>query len=202
MLPGWRRSARHMGLAHRASVARCCWGGGFFTDGKLLAVQLRGRVQLWDTATWESSFLQTRRGIGFWAELVFSPDGRLLGAPLDNVWNVSSHSAEFDTRFSCSLAFAPGGKWLAAGYQDGGLKIWNMETREVVFTNKAHSSFLQGLAFSPDGQILATGGGNQVIHCGAGRRRLPARRHSRNFAPFTATKMRSGPWIFRATDGF
>jgi WD40 repeat protein len=64
------------------------------------------------------------------------------------------------------VAFSPGGGRLASTSEDGTLKVWDVsaglgqgEVREPVFTRR-HKEGVIGVAFSPDGQLLASVSGD------------------------------------------
>jgi len=56
-----------------------------------------------------------------------------------------------------SLAVSPDGDWLAAGYEDRSVRLWDAETGEEKARLEGHQSQVTGLAFSPDGSLLASG---------------------------------------------
>ena len=58
-----------------------------------------------------------------------------------------------------SIAFSPDGNRLASGSKDQTLKLWNTRTGELQLTLAPHSGRIESLAFSADGQTLASGGG-------------------------------------------
>ena len=55
-----------------------------------------------------------------------------------------------------SMAYAPGGRWLAAAMGYGGLRLWNATTGETARA-PAQEAFadIEAVAFSPDGRLLA-----------------------------------------------
>jgi WD40 repeat protein len=55
------------------------------------------------------------------------------------------------------VAFSPDGKSLATASRDRQTKIWDMSTGQKVRTLQTADHNVTFLAFSPDGQILATG---------------------------------------------
>ena len=59
-----------------------------------------------------------------------------------------------------SVAFSPDGKQMASGAWDGSVSIWNAETREKIRELPRQELVIGGLAFSPDGELLATATGN------------------------------------------
>jgi WD40 repeat protein len=46
---------------------------------------------------------------------------------------------------------------VAVGYDSGDVVVWNVEERERMWTSAAHEDYA-GVAVSPDGRVLATGG--------------------------------------------
>jgi WD40 repeat protein len=67
-------------------------------------------------------------------------------------------------RWLSSLAFSPDGRLLAAGIHSG-VKLWDVETRKEKVLLPGHGeSSVHCVAFSLDGQSLATGGGDGLIN--------------------------------------
>jgi WD40 repeat protein len=74
-----------------------------------------------------------------------------------------------------SVAFSPDGHTLAAGYADHIVGLWEVATGRQIATLAGHTPFtgrssltdhpsgIQSVAFSPDGHILATGGGDYTV---------------------------------------
>jgi WD40 repeat protein len=57
----------------------------------------------------------------------------------------------------------PTAKWLASGHFSGQVGLWDLRTRRLILSWRAHLGLVYGLAFSPDGTRLASGGNDQVI---------------------------------------
>jgi WD40 repeat protein len=55
------------------------------------------------------------------------------------------------------VAFSPSGEVLAAGGNDGVIRIWNTKTYKEVATLHGHKREISSLSFSPDGKLLASG---------------------------------------------
>ena len=65
-------------------------------------------------------------------------------------------------RWVTHMAFSPDGRFLASsGYGDGSLKLWTLDGRLIrtirPYTKSNASTDVQGIAFSPDGELLALG---------------------------------------------
>ena len=56
----------------------------------------------------------------------------------------------------CHPAFSPDGQVLAVGLSDGSLRLWRVSDYTLLATLKGHSGSITGLAFSPNGELLAS----------------------------------------------
>ena len=78
-----------------------------------------------------------------------------------------------------ALSFAPDGKLLFAGYQDGFVRVWDVDLHTEIIALSENSDAVTSLATSPDGNMLASGSrsGNVAIwnvgRPGSGERFLP-----------------------------
>ena len=63
--------------------------------------------------------------------------------------------------FIYSITFSPDGDLLASKSRDGSLKIWDVNTKQLMRT--INTSQRGEIAFSPDGNLLATGGGTDKV---------------------------------------
>lgn len=100
--------------------------------------------------------------------LAFSPDGQILASTgMDTtirLWNVTSgeeianlqaHASQ--TRAEFTIAFSPDGKTLAwGGPHDEDIWLWDVASQQERAVLRGHDSVVHSLAFSPDGQILAS----------------------------------------------
>jgi WD40 repeat protein len=59
-----------------------------------------------------------------------------------------------------AVAFAPGGKTLAAAGYDGDVRVWDAASGALRHTLGGHGGAARAVAFSPDGALVATGGEN------------------------------------------
>ena len=99
--------------------------------GTWRADALINEIRLWDTETLETRMilLQPHGCIRPWA-LVFSPCGKYLAS----------------------------GAWWKWGLDKAPIHLWEMSTGENIHTFWGHTSDVQDLAYSPDGNYLASGG--------------------------------------------
>lgn len=107
--------------------------------------------------------------------VAFSPDGEWIasanGDGVIKIWNsktraaVKTLSAHKDSVYS--LVFHPGGKHLASVGADRTVKVWDLATDQIVFTGPSDAAehnrgTAYGVAFSPDGRLLAAGNDGAV----------------------------------------
>ena len=158
----------------------------FSPDGKLLASASgeNGKdnsVRLWDTESGQpigETLSGHQRDVRC---VTFSPDGKLLASGDDNgvviLWDVPTRRMigqplAAHQKGVYSLAFSLDGSTLASGsYSEsnagskiaeemGEIYLWDVATRaRKGDALKGHTSFVQSLAFSPDGKKLASGNG-------------------------------------------
>ena len=142
----------------------------FSLDGTTLATGGSSRdstVRLWDVDT--GQLIVTLGGHADYINSVaFSPDGATLAsASWDNTvwlrdtatWQPRIILREYTSDIN-SIAFSSDGRTLATGggWQDGKVRVWNIETgrRKAVFAG--HANGISTIAFRPDSSTIATTG--------------------------------------------
>ena len=142
----------------------------FSPDGATLASAgtRDGTVRLRDIETENTATLY---GYASLNSMALSRDGTILATVSRNsqvtLWNPSTHSriatlswdASFTNPYSLrSVAFSPDGGTLAAGSYRR-LHLWDLATRAEIATLREHNGWVNSVAFSPDGALVATAGG-------------------------------------------
>jgi WD40 repeat protein len=150
----------------------------FSPDGRLLAVDIDDTTTgLWQVS--DGALLHTLRNAGTLRFLTFSADGQTLisvgGDALVRFWNVRDgkplrmQQLEAPTPPALwNAAFSADGQLLAGGSEDGTIRIWRTQDGRLVATLQGYAIGNNTLAFSRDGQFLASSGDDILLW------RLPA----------------------------
>jgi len=148
-------------------------------DKKTIAVFMPKKdVSIWDIAT-QKRLIQIQispaRRVVFGA-VRYSPDGSILAIggndgsvrlmdPGTGVEKIAFSAGTEDGIGILSLDFSPDGRFLAAGtgFAAPSITIWDVAANVRITTLTGHTGLIAGLAFSPDGQHLASCSGDQTI---------------------------------------
>lgn len=102
--------------------------------------------------------------------ITVSPNGQLLaiGAKAGDIilydMNTAKELFRLPVKAPSVLVFSPDSKTLATGSRDEKVRIWNVESHELIHELSGHHSWVETLAFSPDGKMLASGGQDNMVH--------------------------------------
>ncbi|MEH1926195.1 WD40 repeat domain-containing protein [Nostoc sp.] len=61
------------------------------------------------------------------------------------------------------MAFSPDGQHIASGSADHTVKLWDINTRQNLYTLDNHSDWVHSVTFSPDGKTLVSGSRDRTI---------------------------------------
>ena len=148
----------------------------FSPNGMTLASgSFGGTAHLWDVGNGvlrQTLTLNEHELRGHVHSVVFSPDGRVLagGNPYGTIglWDVESgvlrQTLEGKRRSDKkrSLAFSPDGNMLAIN-ADETVRLWDVHTGSLLKTLTGHADVVLGVAFSPGGEMLASGSRDETV---------------------------------------
>jgi WD40 repeat protein len=149
-------------------------------DGQTLASGGEGEVtelKLWHLGTVKE--ICTLEHYSLFCFVAVSPDGQTLAVSRFGgiqLWQMPTREKICTLKRSgmvSALAFSPDGQTLAGGSDDKTIKIWQLSTGEILRTlktqssglnsAKGHSAEVNAVAFSPDGQTLASASHDKTI---------------------------------------
>lgn len=147
---------------------------------RLASGSVDSTVKIWDTQTGTClNTLQGHTNIVF--AVAWSPDGKILASGGNDqtvkLWDGQTGKC-LKTLFGhngsvYALDWSPDGQVLASGSQDQMVKLWDMRVGSEQFgalpsgqclkTLQGHRAWIWSVAWSPDGQLLASGGDDQTL---------------------------------------
>ena len=144
----------------------------FSPDGQTLAIGYVSDpilLELLNVASKQSVFTSTNLG----AELAFSPNGKTFAASdsmdVDRISVLDLATRRMTSRLHIPgsatryKAFSPDGRTLAVFYATAKIKLCNVVTGREVATLQGHETFGMHLAFSHDGQTLASPSSDRTV---------------------------------------
>jgi WD40 repeat protein len=151
-------------------------------DGSILAVGCRdSTIRLWDTQTMKQ-LPSIDTNAGEVQTVAFSSDGRLLATAASKdggpgkgsqpstiaIYDVISHAAVATFQSATvtnTIAFSPDSHLLGvAGFEPSNrIELWNVDQRKLAGRLSGHRAHVNSITFSPDGRLLASGGGDRTI---------------------------------------
>jgi serine/threonine protein kinase len=145
--------AREPLVGHRGLVRTLA----FSPDGAILASgSFDQSVRLWDPVTGrQKDLLRPRLPEVNW--LAFSPDGRLLAIACNRTGPLDGRRSAVPP--TATPAPLPAVKPVAASGENA-VELWEVETRSLLRVLRGHQGKVLSVAFSPDGGLLASGGGD------------------------------------------
>lgn len=140
------------------------------SSGLLATESGPGGIRLWRTADWAAAEVGPilLSGAGAYC-LSWSPDGRRLAfseeSDVLSLWDVrpgedgravvEEHAVGFSGAI-LDIAWMPHSPQVALGCRDGVLRIWDTRAAALVMALEGHTDAITGVAFSSDGQLLAS----------------------------------------------
>jgi WD40 repeat protein/serine/threonine protein kinase len=155
----------------REGPTKSLLGSAFSPDGRFVASRIGNTVTIWEVVTGQTVRTLTFHH-GSFATVAFSPEGQRIAvagysAHLNSkdqgvtVWDVVSGKEMLTLQQDIpttvrALALSQDGRRLGVADRLS-VRVWDTQTGQPVTSLVGHTSIVTALAFSPDGQSLATG---------------------------------------------
>jgi WD40 repeat protein len=138
----------------------------FSTDGGILAAGGSGELTVWDTGSWESrkTTAPARLTSLAFPTVLKSEKTYLAGALEDGsvlLWSLDDSGEPVRLSEGGNppvWSLTASGAVLAAGDDQGGLRIWNVTTGKIMRSFSGYAGSIFAIAVSPDRSLLAAGG--------------------------------------------
>src|SRR5262249_51941575 len=139
----------------------------FSPDGRLLALASFSGIRICDTTSWQ---VRSLTNSGWGRSMAFTRDNALI---VTYRFSLCRYDLATGAKMSVpgdsfyqpqSLALAGDGSKLAVSTWTGDLELRDTRSLELLGAHKVHRSAFHGIAWSPEGKTLATGGFDQDIH--------------------------------------
>lgn len=162
-----------------ATISSVSWS----PDGRRVAAGgINGKASLWDVST--GRLVIILRAVGLSRNdvngIAWSPQGRLLataqgarGVGDIRLWDPDNGKlvqtlTGGGAGWLRAIAWSRDGQWIAAGGEEGNIRIWNPQTGTVEATRQIAKQPVWSLAWAPDGRSLAIGTGSFDLRSPAG----------------------------------
>lgn len=143
----------------------------FSPTGKLLVCAGYETFTIWDVAsgTKIKSLKTIRR------QFAFSSNGNQLATVYNGVklWDIRNPKRITQIAFlpsdeahkakggACAIDISSDGKWIAAGYSNGTIHVWDLQTQQLVKTLETSLYLMDYVKFSPNNKYMVAGGRDQ-----------------------------------------